>query len=539
MRVSGRGAWLAGFALLLFLSFPHPVAGTVVDLGWLASWAAVACGMLGLRGLSPRKAAWRAGLAGWFAYAAILHWFYVVTVVYGRAPAVVGVLAPLGSGLGMACFVAAFAAGTRWLAQRGVTTPLAPALLWTVLEHLRSVFPLSGFPWATLGYAQHENGAMLGLSTLTGVYGLSFVTVLGGATLAAWAQRFAPSEESRPAATQVAVGAAIVVAALALGALLRPGESDGPRLRIAAVQGNVDQGVKWSPERSQEILDRYLRLSRQAADAGARVIVWPETAVPGAIAFDARLEGQLADLARETGSALVVGAVGVELKAGRREQYRYFDSAFVFGADGTRSDRYDKTHLVPFGEYVPLRGLVGRFVGAIATGVAPDDVTPGAAPRSVVVPLRGETEGGEASLRAGVPICYELLFPDLVRRFALDGGRVLLAITNDAWYGRTGAPYQFLAMTALRSAESGLWTVRAANTGVSAIIDAGGRVRQQTGIFEQGVLVADVPVAAKGAGGTFYVRHGDVFAYACWLGLAGLVGWARSGRASGATRRSD
>jgi apolipoprotein N-acyltransferase len=530
-------AWLAAFALLLFLSFPHPVAGTVLDLGWLASWPALACLLLGIRDLSPAAAAKRAGVAGVVCYSAILHWFFVVTVVYGQAPAVVGVLAPLGSGFGMACFLAAFAAGCRWLFERGVRTPFAPALLWTALEHLRSVFPLSGFPWATLGYAQHENGALLGLSTLTGVYGLSFATVLGGAALAA----LAPGRDgSRGVRAGAWIAALTLVGLHGLGLAQRPeARPEAPVLRVAAVQGNVDQGIKWSAARAGEILDRYVRLSRQAAQQGAQLIVWPETALPGALEFDPALAATLAALAQETQSVLVVGGVGIEAIADSRDGYRYFDSAFVVGPNGSRTDRYDKTHLVPFGEYVPLRALVGRFVGAIATGVAPDDVTPGEVPRGIDLPFAPEVLAQTGAVRVGVPICYELLFPDLVRRFALDGGRLLLAITNDAWYGRTGAPYQFLAMTALRSAESGLWTVRAANTGVSAIIDAGGRVREQTRIFEQGVLVADLPLAALDDPGSFYVRHGDVFAWGVWAALAGTWGWAILGAARRAAKEGS
>jgi apolipoprotein N-acyltransferase len=152
-------------------------------------------------------------------------------------------------------------------------------------------------------------------------------------------------------------------------------------------------------------------------------------------------------------------------------------------------------------------------------------------------------------VKAGVPICYELLFPDLVRRFVKDGGQVLLGITNDAWYGKTGAPHQFLAITALRSAETGAWTVRAANTGVSAVIDGRGRVRERTAIFERGLIVADVPLlpgatGASGAGkapigATFYTRHGDVFAWTCWLVAALQLGRARVGRRPRGERDQD
>jgi apolipoprotein N-acyltransferase len=217
--------------------------------------------------------------------------------------------------------------------------------------------------------------------------------------------------------------------------------------------------------------------------------------------------------------------VGIEVEpdgGGRR----YFDSAYLFSPAGRVLARYDKSHLVPFGEYVPLRGLLGHLFRAVARGIADADVTSGPGPE--VLPLPLPSGGGRPdAVLAGVPICYELLFPDLVRRFARDGAEVLFALTNDAWYGRTGAPYQFLAMTALRSAETGLWTVRAANTGVSAIIDARGRVREETTIFERGLLVADVSLRAPGAPATVYARVGDVFAWGCWAGAGALLLRAR------------
>jgi apolipoprotein N-acyltransferase len=286
---------------------------------------------------------------------------------------------------------------------------------------------------------------------------------------------------------------------------------------VAALQGNIDQGQKWSPDLLGRTFGIYEDLAREAAADGAQLIVWPETALPVPIDLTPGTRERLQVLARETGAAHVVGAVGVAVdQVGQIEAY--FDSAFLLASDGNLLDRYDKSHLVPFGEYVPLRGQLGRFVHALARGIADSDVTPGPAPRAIDVLLH-TWDGGERQVRVGVPICYELLFPDLVRRFVRDGAGVLLAITNDAWYGRTGAPYQFLAMTALRSAETGVWTVRAANTGVSAFIDGSGRVVEETKIFERDWIVADVPLRPPEKSQTFYVRHGDVFAIACWVAL--------------------
>ncbi len=515
--VRQRGAFLPilAYAVATLLAFPHPVGRHVLDLGLLFAWLSPFFLLVCLEGLGPARALRRGFLAGLVAHAAILHWIYIVTVRYGHAPPAVGVIAPVGLAVYVAAFPAGFAACAAWLGGRGLAGPFALAALWTCFEHLRS-FVLTGFPWATLGYAQHANPALMGLAPTTGVYGLSFTTALGGAALhAAWRDRRAGRRPGREAVLALAVVAALH----GLGLASQPVALEGERVRVAVLQGNIDQGVKWSREWFEATLETYEELTREAAGDGAQVVVWPETAVPAAIETSEREVDRLSDLARETGVALVVGAVGIE-PSRPGEAPRVTDSAFLITPGGVVTDRYDKTQLVPFGEYVPFQDLLGRFIVAVARGIATTGVTPGAAPRAVEIALPGPADG---RLTVGVPICYELLFPDLVRRFVRDGAEMLLAITNDAWYGHTGAPYQFLAMTALRSAETGVWTARAANTGVSAIIDDRGRVRSQTRIFERAWLAADLPRRPASQGSTFYVRHGDWLVGACWIGLLALA----------------
>jgi len=515
--ISARAGWLVAYAIATFLSFPHPLAGRVVDLGLVVGWLGPAFLVLGVAGLGARRAAGLGFAAGWLGHTAILHWIYHVTVIYGHAPVFVGFLAPAALALYLALFPAIFAAVFAPLRLPPATLPFAAAALWAASDHLRS-FVLTGFPWATLGYAQHLNEPLLPVASFTGVYGLSFVTVLGAiGVLEAVRHRGRRTTWLAPAA---------VALVHALGALA-PAPPEGPTIRTAVVQGNIDQGVKWSPEWADRTLAIYERLSRAAAAEGAELILWPETAVPGSIHRNPETHARLAELSLATGATLVVGAVAVEdkppeaLRPGR-SRYRFYDSAFVLEGEAV-TGRYDKAHLVPFGEYVPLRDLVGRLFQAVARGIADDNVSRGTGPRALSIGLPGGRPGGRGPVTVGVPICYELIFPDLVRRFVHDGAGVLLALTNDAWYGRTGAPYQFLAMTAVRSAENRVWTARAANTGVSAFIDARGRVRERTTIFEEGFLVADVPLLVPPAGGTFYTRHGDRFVHGCWLAAVAAV----------------
>jgi apolipoprotein N-acyltransferase len=513
-----RIALAAAYSACTFLSFPHPLGDRVIDLGAGLAWVGPALLLLTLHELTPRRAACWAFLGSLVAHGAVLHWIYVVTVVYGDAPVIVGVLAPLLLGAYVAIFGGAFGAAYAWIARSGLASPLAAAVVWTALDHARST-ALSGFPWATLGYAQHGNLALLGLAPFTGVYGLSCVTLLGGAALAELV--LAVRRGGRPGAGAW-IALALVAGAFALGSTAADPTPDsrGESVRVAVLQGNVDQSVKWSPEWAHQTLEIYEELTRRAAAQGATLVVWPETAVPGSIEWDAALRGRIEALAREARAVLVVGGVGMAFDAGPRPS-AYFDSAFVVGETGALLDRYDKTHMVPFGEYLPFQELFGAFFRALARGIAETSVTAGPAPRALEIAVPGP-----GALSAGIPICYELLFPDLVRRFADDGAQLLLAITNDAWYGRTGAPYQFLAITALRAAETGLWTARAANTGVSAFIDGRGRVRAQTGIFERALLVADVPLRPRLREATFYARHGDLFAGGCWVGALALLGAA-------------
>jgi apolipoprotein N-acyltransferase len=246
-------------------------------------------------------------------------------------------------------------------------------------------------------------------------------------------------------------------------------------------------------------IELYRRLSLEAATNTPTLIVWPETAAPFFFRYEPALRGRVLDIAAETGSYLLVGSPDVERASVGAEGDRYYNSAFLVSPNRELLGKYDKIHMVPFGEYVPLKSIL-FFVHKLAYGIG--DFEPGRTHTVFHLP-RG---------RFGVTICYEVIFPDQVRRYVKQGADFLVNITNDAWFGRSAAPGQHLAMAALRAAENRRYLIRAANTGISAIIDPTGRIVKASDIFVPAVISGRIQLRR---GETFYTRYGDLFAWLC------------------------
>ena len=505
MRDRRRLALALAFALTLALAFPFRAGELRFDVGMVAGWLALAPLAALIRGLGPRAAFTWTLVASWLGYTLVIFWLYVVVTVHGGAPPLAGVGAVAVVTGVFAVHAGAAAALSAKLASRvGRAGVLVLPAAWLVMEQLRGFDFLGGFTWACLGYAAHLDLPLLGLASWIGVYGLSFLMALGGTLLGVgrW-----------PEALAVALAAHLLgFAALARDAELVPASE--PPLRVTLVQGNIPQVEKWDPARAKRNLAVHVDLSRAAAAAGKTdLILWPESAVPGFMDVQAEYRDPVVALARETGVPFVVGAIGLTRVPDPRRML-FHNSLFVVTPAAGVVDRYDKVVLVPFGEYVPLRSVLG-FLSVIATSLADvSDLTPGPETR----PLRGLESLGPNSLPVGL-ICYEAVYPDVVRHAVRAGARLLLNLTNDAWYGRSSAPHQFLAITELRSAENGMPMLRAANTGISAVIDARGVVLQETPIFEQVALTVEVPRAR--ATPTLYTRFGDWPLALSWLFLAG------------------
>jgi apolipoprotein N-acyltransferase len=269
-----------------------------------------------------------------------------------------------------------------------------------------------------------------------------------------------------------------------------------PSIRVALVQGNIDQSQKWDPANFRKTLSIYQELSEKAAGKTVDLIVWPETAVPGYYVPDLVDSQVVRSVANRVGTPIVFGSLSYDRQGTR---YRTFNSAFLVSPGEEEIFRYDKIHLVPFGEYVPLKPLM-PFVDKLVEGIG--EFSAG----------KEHTLFSTPKALCGVLICYEVIFPRYACAYARKGANVLVNITNDAWFGKTGATYQHLSLAAFRAVETRLPLIRAANTGVSALVSPTGKITAQTTVFIKTFLTGSVPIFCEP---TFFVHYRRMFDFLC------------------------
>ena len=488
-------AWLALTPLILAVVIPRPAS--------LSNHQAVSAKGIRrvLRGVS--RPFLLGLLSGGVYFAVTLYWLVETMTTFGGLPTALAVFAAFLLVAYLSLFPAAFALilarATKSLGVRAIL--LAPAF-WVTSE-LGRQYVWDGFPWALLGYSQITWLPIAQLASLVGVYGLSGLIALTGSAVA-----FAVVARGYARWVPV-VATGIMVSGIALWGSARMSRGDistaGQTVRAAVVQGNIPQEEKWDPAKADAIIDIYLRMTREALAQGAKFIIWPESSTPFLFEHDIARGGAIRRLAIEGQATLLIGSDQIEpLKpsaAAVKSEARYYNAAFLVRSDGSTGAVYRKMHLVPFGEYVPAKRLL-FFVGTIVEAAA--DFSPGT--EHVLLPVDGH--------RISTAICYEVIYASLMRKFVNEGSELLTTITNDAWYGRSSAPYQHWDQAALRAIEGGRFLARAANTGISGFVDPYGRVLQKSELFEQKLLVQDVKFLQYR---TLYSRIGDSVA---WLSLA-------------------
>lgn len=483
-----RGVLLIVSAVLHTLSFPP---WSIYPLAFIA----VVPFLVAIRGLSVGRAALAGHVWGSMAIWGIGYWVAEALTFYYEQPWWFGILFCLvGCQILWGAYYALFAAVACYCLPRFAAPwrPPITAVLWVTFELARARL-LTGEPWMLLGYASVPNPWLIQAADLGGVYLLSFSTILINAALAEIALA-TTSARVRVAPRILAVSLMLLIAILCYGAArLAEGFDHGDPLRVAVVQGNNNLGTQWKSEHYGAGLDTYVRLSRQAFEEQPfDLSVWPESAITFFLAHEPSYRKALTRGLEGLGADLITGAPHHE------DGEKYFNSAFHVAADGTLTGRYDKTHLLPFGEYFPLRfiELLRRQFERVRS------FTPGA--EGVLL----QTRAGPAA----VVICFEAIFPEIVRERMAKGARFLVNLSNDVWLGSGTGQSQHLDMVVLRAVENRTWIVRSTTTGISAFIDPWGRVRAASPLFEEAVLHHEITPQHVG---TVYQRWGDVFAYLC------------------------
>ena len=503
MGVMKKRDWVLSLfsGILLALSFPN------LDLEFLA-WFAFVPLLFALEGKTPLQGFSLGFVTGFVSFLGTLYWIIVAVHTYGGIPLIPsGIILLLLIGY-LSLYFGIFGQIYRFIEGRvGCHTLLFLPFLWVAIEYLRSFF-LTGFPWDMLGHTQYLNLPFIQMADITGVYGLSFAVFWVNVTiyliLHQGARRVFPYREAL-AAAMIVVGFLVYGHARMAG--ITEQTSGRPSLKVGLAQGNIDQSMKWDESFQKQTLKIYEDLSLRLGEEKPDLIIWPETATPFFFQDAREYQPWVLNIPRKTGAFLLFGTPTYKIE---NRKVRHYNSAFLVSPGGEIVGKYDKIHLVPFGEYVPLARLL-FFVESLGEGIG--NFRSGAEIYNFSLP-RG---------KFGVVICFEIIFPDLCRRFVKKGANFLVTITNDAWFGRTSAPYQHFTQAVFRAVENRVFVARAANTGISGFIDPRGKILKHGGIFKEEAINGTLRLMSER---TFYTEYGDLFAWICSAVSILLVGYA-------------
>jgi apolipoprotein N-acyltransferase len=457
--------------------------------------------------------AFRLGIvAGLSHYLTLMYWLVKTMQTYGQLPWYLGVGALFLLCFYLSLYVGIFAVGVRWYNWQGKVSLLYISGLWVGLEYVRSFF-LTGFPWELLGYSQYRQIEIIQIADITGVYGISFLIVAANCMIYKVISTFRMlphAFKDKAMWGSLAFLSAMLVSCGFYGIwriqTIDKEIAGATQRNIAIIQGNIPQDQKWDPAFQVASTQKYIHLSTDTQEGEPELVIWPETATPFYFVHHAPLTQLVLNGIRATGAAFLIGSPSLSISP---EGTSYFNSAFLIDGDGQIIDKYDKSHLVPYGEYVPLKKWM-PFLGKMVSQV-------------------GDFQRGDAGAtlawkneRLGVQICYEIIFPELSRASVQNGATLLVNLTNDAWYGKSSAPYQHFSMVVFRAIENRRALIRAANTGISGCIDPVGRVLSATTLFKEATPTCQVPILKNS---TLYSRLGDTFAIGSLLMTLGLSLW--------------
>lgn len=475
--------------LLITASFPP------LKTDWLI-WVSIIPLLIALEDTSPR-ASFRLGMvAGLSHYISLTYWIINVISTYGGLNFFISTCVLLLLCLYLSIYMGIFSLLAGAFRHSKIKI-FYFAGIWVSLEYIRGLI-FTGFPWGLLGYTQYNRLEIAQLADITGVYGISFIIVAFNVLFFELIVKNKDIFKSKYIISEALILFILTYMSFYYGTECLDrysfNKQGNPKLNVAIIQGNIDQAVKWNEEFQEATIDKYINLTQSSYNTKPDIIVWPETAAPFFFQDNNPLSDKIFELARESDAHLIFGS-----PAYRRgpEKISYYNRAWHLSPEGRVSGQYNKNHLVPFGEYVPLKELL-PFVHRL-------------------VPAAGDFSKGKSTNPllldknpSGILICYEVIFPKIARSQVLKGASILINITNDAWFGYTSAPYQHLFISVFRAIENRRPLIRSANTGISAIIDSTGKVNIHGNLFTEEVLTGRITPEKDAL--SFYSRFGDVFA---------------------------
>jgi apolipoprotein N-acyltransferase len=424
---------------------------------------------------------------------------------YGYLPILLSVSVLVLLAAFLALFIALFSTVLTAVGRKPAGCLTLMPLIWVALEYIRS-FIFSGFPWELLGYSQYNRLQLIQISDILGVYGLSALIAFVNGVIFITLLHVAKRRWQNTNITKRLAAGSMIAVILGVALTWSYGHwrlktiddliAIAPKTRISVIQGNIDQAVKWDPAFQIETIKKYNQLSSSVSKQQPDLIVWPESATPFYFLYDVGPSKMVFQGIRQSATDYLIGSPSFLRTDG---VVQYFNSAYLIISEEKTMGKYDKTHLVPFGEYVPFKKWL-PFLGKIVAQVG--NFREGEVGKTL--PWRSQ--------QLGVQICYEIIFPGLSRALTRNNASILVNITNDAWFGKTSGPYQHFSMTVFRAVENRRSLARSANTGISGFIDPAGRILASTDLMQDAVATQMVPMLKERS---IYTQFGDIFARAC------------------------
>jgi len=457
--------------VLYALSFP------LYDL-WICAWVFAVPLFLSIEDAGPRESLVYGALTGIVAWAGILYWIAYVMDIYGEMSLFAASFLLLLLMVYMSMYFAVFSwAANRFIKGSGLSVLILPGI-WILLELIRSNFVFSGFPWALAGHSQFSCKALIQVAEFGGVYLISGLILMMNVSVYRLMKKDLYS-----------LSITIVLLALALvwgGWRMDTYELNKDELKVGIAQVNIEQEKKWLPEMVEPTIEMYSRLSASAVEQGARMVIWSETACNFFLFRQWEPTSKIVNLTSKYDVRFLIGSPAYE-------EEKYYNRVWLVHK-GKIEGSYDKVHLVPFGEYLPLAGLIEPFFGNLTKGVGNFSKATDPAPI------------GES----GILICFESVFDDMSRHLCKQGARYLVNVSNDAWFKTWSTPAQHLRFACFRAVENRRYLLRSVNHGISAVVDPLGRIVSEIGLLQEGVMVRTI---TKEDYITFYTSYGPVLAY--------------------------